>query len=197
MSVTDQAGDTTRPTPSAPSPATWRRKHSKLHREDGITVEIRPLDPDLTIIAGNRPVAAERHRWLAQGVRRCLGTLMPYADVTVLMASDTHTYNEIARAIWWCDCYMLGGDIPRGTPQGTKLLEMPWTEVCMHLGVAGRLMWAAPVDDDMAQLYDPDGAIFSTPILRAEAGLLLAAGLPAQPSDAIASARSRRRECGS
>ena len=191
MRAPDPGGDTMPATPPAtaePSqcpPARWRRTHSKLHTEEGITVEIRPLDTILTIIAADRPLGPERHAWLSENVRRCLGSLMPHADVTVLMGSDDRSHNAIASAIYWCDCFMLGGDIPRGVPIGTQLLEMPWTEACMHLGVAGRLMWVAPVDDDMAQLYDSAGAIFSAPILRAEAGLPIEAASAAPLADPV------------
>jgi hypothetical protein len=52
-----------------------------------------------------------------------------------------------------------------------RLIELPWTEVCMHLGIAGRLRWVVPVNDRLAQVYDPAGRVFSAPILRSEAGI--------------------------
>jgi hypothetical protein len=46
-----------------------------------------------------------------------------------------------------------------------------YSEVAMHMRVAGRVMWAEPVGEHACQLYTPDGEKFSAPILRAEAGL--------------------------
>jgi hypothetical protein len=60
---------------------------------------------------------------------------------------------------------------PSSVPEDAKLLEMPYSEVCCHMRVAGKMMWAAPVDRGMAQLYELDGRKFSMPITRGEAGL--------------------------
>jgi hypothetical protein len=65
---------------------------------------------------------------------------------------------------------------PTGVPEDARLLEMPFSEVCMHMRIAGKPMWAAPcpVERDprgqMAQLYDLEGRKFSFPITRGEAG---------------------------
>lgn len=52
--------------------------------------------------------------------------------------------------------------------------ELPFSEVCMHLGVAGKPMLCRVVGtagSEMVQLLDEDGAPFSFPILPGEAGL--------------------------
>jgi hypothetical protein len=62
-------------------------------------------------------------------------------------------------------------DRPVTVPRTAALLELPYSEVCMHMRVAGKEMWVAPVGDLMAQLYDLQGQRFSIPITRGEAGL--------------------------
>lgn len=53
------------------------------------------------------------------------------------------------------------------------VIAMPYSEVCMHMGIAGKGMLVEPLDNGMAQLYDPDtGAAFSAPITKGEAGIL-------------------------
>lgn len=47
---------------------------------------------------------------------------------------------------------------------------MPHSEVCMHLGIAGRL-WDVKVLEDGAQVQDRDGKPFSFPITHGEAGI--------------------------
>lgn len=68
----------------------------------------------------------------------------------------------------------------RGTKQyvapGDKVLAvMPHSEVCMHMLVAGQVMGIEVIGGQygpLAQLYDPnDGANFSFPILKGEAGI--------------------------
>ena len=50
-------------------------------------------------------------------------------------------------------------------------IEMPWSEVCMHMKIAGKTMWVADAGHGMAQLYEPDtGQAFSFPITHGEAG---------------------------
>ena len=50
-------------------------------------------------------------------------------------------------------------------------VRLPWSEVCMHLGVAGRVMSVELVEGGSAvQLYDEDGDPYSFPILPGEAG---------------------------
>lgn len=50
-------------------------------------------------------------------------------------------------------------------------VELPFSEVCMHMRVAGRLMLVRPLPDGMAQILNEDGSPFSAPVTRAEAGL--------------------------
>lgn len=56
-------------------------------------------------------------------------------------------------------------------PDGAILQTMPHSEVCMHMRVAGKRMFVAPIDNDMAQLYTLAGEPFSFPITRGEAGI--------------------------
>lgn len=58
----------------------------------------------------------------------------------------------------------------RALPRETRLLEMPYSEVNCHMRVAGKMMFVAPVTNNMAQLYTLDGLKFSFPITRGEAG---------------------------
>lgn len=54
---------------------------------------------------------------------------------------------------------------------GTRVtVELPYSEVCMHMRVAGKTM-AVDVLPTMAQLIDSDGRNFSFPITHGEAGL--------------------------
>jgi hypothetical protein len=50
-------------------------------------------------------------------------------------------------------------------------IELPYSEVCMHLRVAGTRMRARLEPNQMVQLLAPDGSRFSFPITAAEAGL--------------------------
>ena len=52
-------------------------------------------------------------------------------------------------------------------------IELPFSEVCMHMRVAGRVMDVRMTEGryPMAQLLNPDGSEFSAPILTAEAGI--------------------------
>jgi hypothetical protein len=56
-------------------------------------------------------------------------------------------------------------------PNQETILELPYSEVCMHLRVAGTRRRARLQPDGMVQLLDPDGRDFSFPITAAEAGL--------------------------
>ena len=56
-------------------------------------------------------------------------------------------------------------------PDQETILELPYSEVCMHLRVAGTRMPARLQPDGMVQLLDADGRDFSFPITAAEAGL--------------------------
>jgi hypothetical protein len=51
------------------------------------------------------------------------------------------------------------------------VLELPYSEVCMYLRVAGTRMRARLLPGGMVQLLDPDGHQFSFPITAGEAGL--------------------------
>jgi hypothetical protein len=49
--------------------------------------------------------------------------------------------------------------------------DLPFSEVCMHLRVAGTRMRARLEPNQMVQLLQPDGSQFSFPITAGEAGL--------------------------
>src|SRR5438067_1423729 len=62
--------------------------------------------------------------------------------------------------------YLNVGDIVR--------LRLPYSEVCMHMRVAGKFMRVQVLPEGMslmAQLYDDSGIRFSFPILLSEAGI--------------------------
>ncbi len=75
------------------------------------------------------------------------------------------------------------GQVPRPATRvrsGDRVrLELPFSEVCMHMRVAGQVMtvevigatYAAGRPCFTAQLYSADGRPFSFPILTAEAGI--------------------------
>jgi hypothetical protein len=52
---------------------------------------------------------------------------------------------------------------------------LPYSEVCMHMKVAGKAMWARivnrPSGYPIAQLIDDDGRPYSAPITMSEAGM--------------------------
>ena len=48
--------------------------------------------------------------------------------------------------------------------------EVPYSEVAMHMRIAGDEMWMMRVGPHMVQLYDDDGRVFSSPITSGEAG---------------------------
>lgn len=50
-------------------------------------------------------------------------------------------------------------------------VRLPWSEVCMHMRVAGEVMFAELTEDGQGiQLYDAEGDQFSFPITLGEAG---------------------------
>lgn len=57
-------------------------------------------------------------------------------------------------------------------PGETVRLELPYSEVCMHMQVAGKVMDVELLDRQypMAQLYNDDGSPYSAPITTGEAG---------------------------
>jgi hypothetical protein len=52
-----------------------------------------------------------------------------------------------------------------------QLVTLPYSEVCMHMRVAGTQMLVEPRPDGMAQLWNLDGTQFSFPITAGEAGV--------------------------
>lgn len=60
-------------------------------------------------------------------------------------------------------------------PGQRVLIEAPFSEVCMHMRVAGKPMYVELVPSGawgwIAQLYTPEGEPFSFPVLLAEAGV--------------------------
>src|SRR5215211_7853971 len=79
-------------------------------------------------------------------------------------------------------------------PGQEVILELPYSEVCMHLRVAGTRMRARLEPNGMVQLLGADGREVSFPITAAEAGLdhdqdgwsSLVADPPAPPADPVA-----------
>ena len=51
------------------------------------------------------------------------------------------------------------------------VVTLPWSEVCLSMGVAGKAMWAELLPDAMVQLYGEGGGKFSFPITAGEAGV--------------------------
>jgi hypothetical protein len=56
-------------------------------------------------------------------------------------------------------------------PNQETTLQLPYSEVCMHLRVAGTRMRARLQPDGMVQLLEPDGRDYSFPITAGEADL--------------------------
>jgi hypothetical protein len=56
-------------------------------------------------------------------------------------------------------------------PNQEFTVQLPYSEVCMHLRVAGTRMHARLEQGGMVQLLGPDGSPFSFPITAGEAGL--------------------------
>ena len=63
----------------------------------------------------------------------------------------------------------MGKRLIRPTEEFT--IQLPYSEVCMHLRVAGTRMRARLQPNRMVQLLGPDGSDFSFPITDSEAGL--------------------------
>lgn len=51
------------------------------------------------------------------------------------------------------------------------LYTMPYSEVCVHMRIAGKPMWVEMINKNLAQLYDLNHQKFSAPILYCEAGI--------------------------
>ena len=51
------------------------------------------------------------------------------------------------------------------------VVELPYSEVCVHMRVHGQSRPVIPVGRTMAQILDTDGSLFSFPVTRGEAGL--------------------------
>ena len=51
------------------------------------------------------------------------------------------------------------------------IVTLPYSEVCMHMGIAGQQWTVKDVGGHMAQLYDADGKPYSFPITWGEAGV--------------------------
>lgn len=76
--------------------------------------------------------------------------------------------------------YVAVGDVVR--------VRLPWSEVCMHMQVAGQAMYVAIVDaggQPAAQLITDDGSRFSFPILLGEAGIREDSGRLYVPTRAV------------
>jgi hypothetical protein len=58
-----------------------------------------------------------------------------------------------------------------GVVTPVALIAMPYSEVCVHMRVAGKVMAVKDVGNGMAQLYDEFGEKFSMPITWGEAGV--------------------------
>lgn len=50
-------------------------------------------------------------------------------------------------------------------------VTMPYSEVCIHMRIAGKRMLVEPLPRGMAQVFTLDGEPFSFPITRGEAGV--------------------------
>jgi hypothetical protein len=82
---------------------------------------------------------------------------------------------------WTLDGYVLprlasglyfGKEIPVPPIAGAVRVTLPYSEVCMHMRVAGKEMWVLPLpNSSMAQLLNEDGSRFSIPVTRGEAGV--------------------------
>lgn len=56
--------------------------------------------------------------------------------------------------------------------EGDRIMtEVPYSEVCMHMRVAGTVMMVELLPAGLAQLYRTDGTKFSFPVTAGEAGL--------------------------
>lgn len=53
-----------------------------------------------------------------------------------------------------------------------RTVELPFSEVCCHMHVAGERLPVVPVENGMAQILQRDGTMFSFPITNGEAGVM-------------------------
>lgn len=60
---------------------------------------------------------------------------------------------------------------PDTVPESAVELKLPFSEVCMHMRVAGKPMFVEPLERNMAQLWTLNGEKFSMAITSGEAGL--------------------------
>lgn len=56
-------------------------------------------------------------------------------------------------------------------PGDVFTLKMPWSEVCMFMGIAGRERTVRLLPSGMVQLLDVNGEPYSFPITHGEAGV--------------------------
>lgn len=92
-----------------------------------------------------------------------------------VMGEQTDVYaDEVGEAAYQASSYSsndfgghkVGSKIAAGE---RRTLVLPWSEVCMHMGIAGKTMQGESVGNGMVQLYDQDRP-FSFPITEGEAG---------------------------
>jgi len=50
-------------------------------------------------------------------------------------------------------------------------VDLPWSEVCMHMRIAGRVMTVKILPSRMAQILNDSGEPFSFPVTLGEAGI--------------------------
>jgi hypothetical protein len=150
-----------------PAADAWHRGFghaNKDHTDDVVALVRHELDPvrraayDEGLLAGGTPDG----RW-------CMASYSE-GDFGVEVYDDETAYRQGERGARQFDVDRTGWR-PAGVSELARLVVVAYSEVAMHMRVAGRLMWAEPVGDDACQLYTPDGEKFSAPILRAEAGL--------------------------
>jgi hypothetical protein len=150
-----------------PAADAWHRGfgHANKHYTDEVVALVRhELDPvtraayDEGLLAGGTPAG----RW-------CMASYCE-GDFGVEVYDDETAYRQGERSARQFDVDRTGWR-PAGASESARLVVVAYSEVAMHMRVAGRVMWAEPVGEDACQLYTPDGEKFSAPILRAEAGL--------------------------
>jgi len=79
------------------------------------------------------------------------------------------------------------------TPGQIVRVELPYSEVCMHLGIAGQVR-KVMVLEDAAQILNDDGTKFSIPITHGEAGIYRQPGtLYAYVTDMVHTGNCRQR----
>lgn len=54
---------------------------------------------------------------------------------------------------------------------GLQLVDLPFSEVCIHMRICGQCMYVQPLPNGMAQILHADGRHFSFPVTWGEAGL--------------------------